>query len=102
VSFLGLAFMVALVLRYVPDASLPWPAVLGGAIITALLFTIGKSIIGLYLGRVAVGSPYGAGASVVVVIVWVYYSAQIFLFGAELTRVFFQSSQSNLTSSSRA
>ena len=57
-----------------------------GGVLTAILFTIGKSLIGLYLGRAAIGSPYGPGGSVLVVMAWVYYSAQIFLFGAEFTR----------------
>jgi uncharacterized BrkB/YihY/UPF0761 family membrane protein len=56
-------------------------------IVTALLFTIGKFSIGLYLGRAAGGSPYGAAGSIIAVIVWVYYSAVIFLFGAEFTHV---------------
>jgi membrane protein len=57
-------------------------------VLSAFLFTIGKSLIGFYLGRTAVGSLYGAGASTVVVTVWVYYSALLFLFGAEFTRVY--------------
>jgi membrane protein len=57
------------------------------AIASALLFTVGKSLIGLYLGKTAVGSAYGAVGSLVVIIVWVYYSAMIFLFGAEFTHV---------------
>jgi membrane protein len=58
-----------------------------GAIVTALLFTVGKSLIGLYLGKAAVGSAYGAAGSLIVVVVWVYYSEVIFLFAAEFTRV---------------
>jgi membrane protein len=58
-----------------------------GAVFTAFLFTIGKSLIGLYLGKAAVGSAYGAAGSLIVIVVWVYYSAQIFFFGAEFTHV---------------
>jgi len=60
---------------------------LEGAVATALLFTVGKALLGLYLGKAAVGSAYGAAGSLIAVIVWVYYSAMIFYFGAELTRV---------------
>ena len=59
-----------------------------GGTLSAFLFTVGKFLIGLYLGRAAIGSLYGAAGSAVVVTVWVYYSAQLFLFGAEFTRVY--------------
>jgi uncharacterized BrkB/YihY/UPF0761 family membrane protein len=59
-----------------------------GAVFTALLFVLGKMLLALYLGRASPGSPYGAAGSVVVVVIWVYYSAQIFYFGAELTHVY--------------
>jgi membrane protein len=94
ISFGGIAVMFALVLRFVPDTRLPWRYLWVGAAINALLFTIGKTLIGLYLGRAAVGSLYGAGGSIVVVIVWTYYSAQLFLFGAEFTWVYRQSESS--------
>lgn len=86
VSFAGISFLIALILRYVPDTRLGWRSVSEGAVITALLFTVGKELIGLYLGKASVGSAYGAAGSLVVVIVWVYYSAMIFYFGAEFTR----------------
>lgn len=86
ISFAGSTILFGLVLRFIPDARLPWRPILYGAATTALLFTVGKSIIGLYLGRAALGSPYGAGGSIVVLVAWVYYSAQIFLFGAEFTQ----------------
>jgi len=88
ISFAGIAFLFAMVLRYVPDVRVEWRHLWVGATISAVFFTIGKSLIGLYLGRAAVGSLYGAGGSVVVVTVWTYYSAQIFLFGAEFTWVY--------------
>jgi membrane protein len=87
VSFAGIFVLIALILRYVPDVRLRWRDVWPGALATALLFTIGKALLGLYLGKTAVGSPYGAAGSMVVVILWVYYSAMIFYFGAEFTRV---------------
>jgi len=86
ISFVGIAGLIALILKYVPDIHIRWRDVSEGALATALLFTIGKALIGLYLGKVAVGSAYGAAGSLVVVIVWVYYSAMIFYFGAEFTR----------------
>jgi membrane protein len=87
VSLAGITALFALIFRYVPDTKIAWKDVWIGAAVTALLFTIGKFLIGLYLGKAAVGSAYGAAGSLVVVIVWVYYSAMIFLFGAEFTHV---------------
>lgn len=86
-SLIAVAVLFALVFRYVPGTRIAWKNIWIGAIITALLFTIGQFLIGLYLGKVAVGSAYGAAGSLVAVIVWVYYSSMIFLFGAEFTRV---------------
>jgi membrane protein len=71
----------------VPETKIALKNIWIGAAATAFLFTIGKFLIGLYMGKAAVGSAYGAAGSVVVVIVWVYYSAMMFLFGAEFTRV---------------
>jgi membrane protein len=88
VSFLGIAALFALIFRFVPAIKLPFRCVWPGAIATALFFTLGKSLIGLYLGKSGVGSPYGAAGSVIVVIVWVYYSAQLFYFGAEFTHAY--------------
>lgn len=87
VSLAGTTVLFALIFRYVPGTRLAWKAVWIGAAVTAFLFTIGKFLIGLYLGKAAVGSAYGAAGSLIVVIVWVYYSAMIFLFGAEFTHV---------------
>ena len=87
VSFAGIFVLIALILKYVPDVKLRWRDVWAGALATALLFTAGKALLGLYLGKTAVGSAYGAAGSLVVVILWVYYSAMIFYFGAEFTRV---------------
>lgn len=74
--------------RTVPDVRLTWHDVLAGAFITALLFTLGKYLIGLYLGRSSVGSAYGAAGALVVMLVWIYYSALIFFLGAEFTQVY--------------
>jgi membrane protein len=87
VSFAGIFILIALILRYVPDVSLRWRDVWQGALATAVLFILGKALLGLYLGKVAVGSAYGAAGSLIVVIIWVYYSAMIFYFGAEFTRM---------------
>jgi membrane protein len=86
VSFVVITTLIAVILKYVPDAPIRWSDVWVGAAVTAALFTLGKAAIGLYLGTAAVGSAYGAAGSLVVVIVWVYYSAMIFYFGAEFTR----------------
>jgi membrane protein len=85
VSLAGIAVLFALIFRYVPETKTAWKVVGIGAIVTAVLFTVGKSLIGLYLGKAAVGTVYGAAGSLVVVIVWVYYSSMIFLFGAGFT-----------------
>ena len=86
ISFGGIAVLFGLIFKFVPAIRTPWRLLWPGSIVTALLFTIGKSLIGLYLGKASVGSTYGAAGSIIVLIVWVYYSAQIFLFGAEFTR----------------
>src|SRR6266566_1388460 len=85
VSLLVLTFVFALLYKYVPDAEIGWRDVWLGGLITAVLFTLGKTAIGVYLGRASVGSAYGAAGSMVVLLVWVYYSALIMFFGAEFT-----------------
>jgi len=87
ISLAGITVCFGLIFKYVPDTRVSWHPVWKGAAVTALLFTIGKSLIAIYLGRAAIGSPYGAAGSLVVLIAWVYYSAMIFLFGAEFTYV---------------
>jgi membrane protein len=86
VSFGVVTLLFALVYRVLPDVKLGWRDVWLGAVVTAGLFTIGKSLIGLYLGTSGVASTYGAAGSVIVLLIWVYYSAQIVLLGAEFTR----------------
>ncbi|GAB4196408.1 MAG: YihY/virulence factor BrkB family protein [Coleofasciculaceae cyanobacterium] len=88
ISFGVITLLFALIYRVLPDAKIAWGDVWFGAIITALLFTIGKSLIGLYLGNSSVGSTYGAAGSFVVFLLWVNYSAQILFFGAEFTQVY--------------
>jgi membrane protein len=80
--------LFAAVYKIVPDVKIQWRDVWVGALATAALFTLGKFLIGLYVGRSTVASPFGAAGSVVALVVWVYYSAQILFFGAELTQVY--------------
>ncbi len=87
ISFFVITGLFALIFKLLPDVKVAWRDVLLGAAVTSLFFTIGKLLIGLYLGRSAVASAYGAAGSLVVIVVWVYYSAQILLFGAEFTKV---------------
>lgn len=87
ISLAVITVLFALIFRYLPDASLNWSDVWMGAFITSLLFIGGKELIGLYLGRSSVASSYGAAGSVVVLLLWVYYAAQLVLLGAEITRV---------------
>ena len=86
-SFTILTFLFALLFRVLPNAEVTWRDVWLGSIITASLFSVGKFVIGLYLGNSGIASSYGAAGSLVVILVWVYYSAQILLFGAEFTRL---------------
>jgi membrane protein len=88
VSYIGVAVLFGLIFKFVPEAKVRWQGIWPGALVTAVFFTIGKTLIGLYLGKSSVGSAYGAAGSVIVVIVWVYYSAQLFFFGAELTHAY--------------
>jgi membrane protein len=88
ISFLVIGVLFAFLFEYLPDRRTPWGSVWVGAFATSFLFGLGKFLIELYLGKAAVGSTYGAAGSLVAVVVWVYYSAQIFLFGAEFTRVY--------------
>jgi membrane protein len=88
VSLAVLTLLFSMLFKWLPDAHLSWGDVWLGGLVTALLFNIGKSAIGWYIGTQAFESTYGAAASVVVLLIWVYYSAQIVLFGAELTQVY--------------
>ena len=79
--------LFALLFRFLPDVRLRWRDVATGAAVTAVLFTIGQQVIGLYLGQGTIASSYGAAGSMMILLLWVYYSCQILLFGAEFTRV---------------
>lgn len=87
VSFAVIAFLFGAALKILPDVRIGWRVVWFGGAVTALLFTIGKELIGMYLGRDSIASVYGAAGSMIVILMWVYYSAIIFLYGAEITRL---------------
>src|SRR3989449_5455358 len=87
-SFITITLMFAVIYKLLPDVRITWQDVWVGAAVTALLFTIGKSLIGLYLGRSTVASVYGAAGSLIVILLWIYYSAQVVFFGAEFTKVY--------------
>lgn len=87
-SFALIAAMFAAIYKILPDKRLDWRDVLVGAVATALLFTVGKTLIGLYIGSSAIASSYGAAGALIVVLLWIYYSAQIFLLGAEFTKAY--------------
>jgi len=88
VSFAVITLLFAAIYKVLPDVEIAWNDVWIGAVITSLLFTIGKVFIGIYLGRSSVASAYGAAGSLVVILIWVYYSTQILFFGAEFTQVY--------------
>lgn len=88
ISFALVTLLFASIYKFLPDVKVPWKNLWVGAAVTALLFNIGNFLIGLYLGNSSVGSTYGAAGSLVVVLLWVFYSAQILLFGAEFTQVY--------------
>ena len=88
VSFAVTTLLFAMVFKFLPDVHIQWADVWIGAIMTALLFTVGKSLIGLYIGRSTFSSTYGAAGSMIILLIWIYYSAQIVFFGAEFTQVY--------------
>jgi len=87
-SFVTITALFGAIYKVVPDVRLAWRDVAVGAVVTSFLFTLGKFLLGLYLGKASFASTYGAAASMVILIVWVYYSGQIFFLGAELTKSF--------------
>jgi membrane protein len=87
-SFILVTLLFALIYRLLPDVRLAWRDVFLGAVFTSALFGIGKTLIGFYLGRTGAASAYGAAGSLVMILSWVYYSALVFLLGAEFTRVY--------------
>src|SRR5204862_4688533 len=80
--------LFAIIFKYLPDAEIQWRDVWIGAALTAVLFAIGKWALGLYLGSGSAASAYGAASSLITLLLWVYYSAQILLLGAEFTQVY--------------
>jgi membrane protein len=100
VSLAVITVLFALIFKYIPDAEIAWGDVWIGASATALLFTAGKVLIGLYIGHSSFSSTYGAAASLVVILLWVYYSAQILFFGAEFTQVYANTYGSRIRSES--
>jgi membrane protein len=83
-----IVLLFAMIFRYLPDAKIAWRDVWVGATLTAVLFALGKFVLGLYLGSGAAGSAYGAASSLITLLLWIYYAAQILLFGAEFTQVY--------------
>jgi len=88
ISFGVITVLFAMIFKILPDVKIAWREVWIGSVITSLLFTLGKFAVGFYLGRSSMVSAYGAAGSVVLILLWVYYSAQILFFGAELTRAY--------------
>ncbi len=84
-NLLAYSILFSIIIHWMPDTKVPWPAAIQGGAITALLFLEGKILIGVYLGHEAIGSAYGATGSLMIMLVWVYYSSIIVLFGAEIS-----------------
>lgn len=90
VTYVVIAVLFAIMYKWLPNLHIEWRDVILGALMTSLLFGLGKYLIGVYLGTAGIASTYGAAGSLVVVLIWVYYSAQIFFLGAEFTRAYAQ------------
>ena len=90
-SFAVAVLLFAMIFKILPDVDLTWRDVGTGAVITGVLFTVGKVLIGLYLGMSTVASSFGAAASIITILLWVYYSSLILLYGAEFTRAYAES-----------
>jgi membrane protein len=88
VSFAVITLLFAMMFKWLPDTPIDWTDVWLGAVVTTVFFEIGKLAIGFYIGRQGLESTYGAAASIIVLLIWVYYSSQIVLMGAEITRAF--------------
>ncbi len=88
ISFGLVTLLFTMIFKFIPDVEITWRNVWLGAAITAILFTVGKALIGLYLGQSNVGSSFGAAGSLALIMIWVYYSSQILLLGAEFTQVY--------------
>ena len=88
ITFVVIAALFGIIFKYLPDVKISWKDVRVGAIFTAILFTIGRFLIGMYIEKIGPGSAYGAAGSLIVILVWVYYTAAILYFGAEYTQVY--------------
>ena len=88
ISFLVITFLFAMIFKFLPEIKIAWKDVWLGAAVTSALFSLGKFLIGLYLGRSQVGNTFGAAGSLAILLIWVYYSAQILFLGAEFTQVY--------------
>lgn len=88
ISFSLMSLLFAAIYKVLPETNLEWHDVIVGAVVTAFLFTVGKLLIGLYIGSSAVASSYGAASALIIVLLWIYYSAQTFLLGAEFTKIY--------------
>jgi len=87
-DFAVVVLLFAMIFKFLPDVKIRWRDVWIGAVMTAILFGLGKWLLGLYLGSGSAGSAYGAASSLITLLLWVYYSSQILLFGAEFTQVY--------------
>ena len=87
-SFFVVAFLFSLIFKLLPDAKIRWKEVFFGGVVTAIFFTLGKQAIGFYLGNSNLNTLYGAAGSIIIIMVWVYYSSIILYFGAECTKVY--------------
>ncbi|MBA2564761.1 MAG: YihY/virulence factor BrkB family protein [Gemmatimonadetes bacterium] len=101
-SFILITLLFAMIYKILPDVIIPWRDVWLGAVVTSLLFTLGKYLIGLYLGNSSIGSTYGAAGTLAILLIWIYYSAHIFYFGAEVTQVYSNRSGSPIRPASYA
>jgi membrane protein len=101
-SLAVITLLFAMIFKFLPDVKIAWRDVWIGALITAALFTVGKEVLGLYLGKSGVASSYGAAGSLIVLLLWVYYSAQIVFFGAEFTKAYANKFGSRVTPAENA
>jgi len=88
ISFVVITFLFAMIFKFLPEIKIAWKDVWLGAAVTSALFSLGKFLIGIYLGRSEVGNTFGAAGSLAILLIWIYYSAQILFFGAEFTQVY--------------
>jgi len=88
ISFVVVTFLFAMIFKFLPEINIAWRDVWLGAAVTSALFSLGKFLIGFYLGRSEVGNTFGAAGSLAIILIWIYYSAQILFFGAEFTQVY--------------